>query len=383
MIRIRNLEVRAGAFRLRLGDLTLGDGEYLVILGPTGAGKTVLLETIAGLRHPLVGHIWFDAEEVTYRPPEKRRAGFVYQDYVLFPHMTVERNIAFGASPSAAPTRVPHLAALLGIEGLLPRHPPGLSGGEQQRVALARALAIDPRVLLLDEPLSALDGETRRELRTELRRIQRELCTTVLHVTHDLDEALALGDRLAVLVDGEMRQVGSPTDIVRHPADTDVARLVGSTNLLPAVAAVGRDGGLRLTLEGGIELLGPETLPPALQGPLGVPPPLQHEPLSALGIPVTAVIRPEEIEIEISKRGSAGHIYPCGEHNVLHGTVRDISVRSVYASVGVEVPPRVVVHALRPHLEQSQVEIGSRVRLRFPRSAVWVCRGAGVQRTCE
>ncbi|OPZ78919.1 MAG: Sulfate/thiosulfate import ATP-binding protein CysA [Actinobacteria bacterium ADurb.Bin444] len=313
----------------------------------------------------MVGHIWFDAEEVTYRPPEKRRAGFVYQDYVLFPHMTVERNIAFGASPSAAPTRVPHLAALLGIEGLLPRHPPGLSGGEQQRVALARALAIDPRVLLLDEPLSALDGETRRELRTELRRIQRELCTTVLHVTHDLDEALALGDRLAVLVDGEMRQ------------------LVGSTNLLPAVAAVGRDGGLRLTLEGGIELLGPETLPPALQGPLGVPPPLQHEPLSALGIPVTAVIRPEEIEIEISKRGSAGHIYPCGEHNVLHGTVRDISVRSVYASVGVEVPPRVVVHALRPHLEQSQVEIGSRVRLRFPRSAVWVCRGAGVQRTCE
>ena len=270
MIRLEGLNVVAGDFSLRVDELSVEKGEFLVFLGPTGSGKTVLLETIAGLRRPISGRIWFGDRDVTAEPPERRRVGFVYQDYALFPHLSVGKNIAFGLRTGAARgrarsvrragvsravgpirERAAALASLLGIEQLMDRYPDTLSGGEQQRVALARALAIEPEVLLLDEPLSALDRKTRRELRIELRRLHRELGATVLHVTHDLDEALVLGDRIAVLIDGDLRQIGTPEDVIQRPADGETARLLGMTNVYPVVGIYREDGVGRVRLARG------------------------------------------------------------------------------------------------------------------------------------
>jgi len=355
------LEVRAGGFRLRIEELTLQTGEYLAILGPTGSGKTVLLQTLAGLRRPASGSIWFDREEVTRHAPEQRRAGFVYQDYALFPHLNVARNIAFGIPPRLSRARAEELATLLGIEHLLGRYPAGLSGGEQQRVAIARALAIEPAVLLLDEPLSALDRETRRELRGELARLHDRLHTTVLHVTHDLDEALALGHRLAILVAGELRQIGTPSHVLHHPVDATVARLTGATNVFPAVLTRGDDELLRLTLRDGPEIRG--LRPPGTQGTL---------PLEASG-QVTAVIRPEEIDIVLSSETSEVSSGTSPLDNVLTGTVRQISLHSAHASIEVDAPPTFTVHVLRPEVARRGLAVDSRVILRFPAAAISVC----------
>jgi len=203
-VEIRGLWVDLEGFRLCDINLDIAVGEYFIVLGPTGAGKTILLETIAGLHQPRRGHILLDGVDITHTPPERRGIGFVYQDYALFPHLTVSGNIAFGLGlqgmgQSDIEKRVAAISQLLGIEHLLHRLPETLSGGEAQRVALARALVVEPRLLLLDEPLSALDPEAREALQRELGRIHRKLGTTTVHVTHDFEEAVALGDRIAVL----------------------------------------------------------------------------------------------------------------------------------------------------------------------------------------
>ncbi|NLE74591.1 MAG: ATP-binding cassette domain-containing protein [Actinobacteria bacterium] len=368
MIRIEGLEVRVGEFRLRIDDLVLQTGEYLTILGPTGSGKTVLLETIAGLHRPTAGSISFGEKNVTRYAPEQRRIGFVYQDYVLFPHLDVERNIAFGVEPSLAGAKARELAVLLGIEHLLHRYPDGLSGGEQQRVAIARALAIEPPLLLLDEPLSALDRETRRELRNELRRLHEGLRTTVLHVTHDLDEALALGHRLAILVAGELRQIDNPSQVLRHPNDATVARLTGATNVFPATLVGGVVGGdatdhatdrlIQLRVDGGPELHSAGPLQTRnLQTPAGIR-------------SVAAIIRPEEIDIALS---SASTQKPSGfspSDNTLTGIIRQISQHNTYASIEVEVPPVFCVHILSPEVERRGLVADRQVTLRFPTTAV-------------
>jgi len=223
-------------FHLREMELDIAPGEYFVILGPTGAGKTVVLETIAGLHQPRKGRIFVDGEDVTHVPPERRGVGFVYQDYVLFPHLSVAGNIAFGlklrgANRTMVEERVAAIGQLLGINRLLHRRPDTLSGGEQQRVALARALVVEPRLLLLDEPLSALDPETREGLQRELVRLHRELGTTTIHVTHDFEEAVALGDRIAVVHEGRIVQMGPPEEIFRRPSSEFVARFVGVRNI--------------------------------------------------------------------------------------------------------------------------------------------------------
>jgi ABC-type Fe3+/spermidine/putrescine transport system ATPase subunit len=258
MLRLSDVSVSLGGFRLQVESLQVGRGEYLVILGPNGAGKTVLLETIAGL-HPLDGgqielcepgeerrdpaeRLRIPAEwlDISAWPPEKRRVGFVYQDYLLFPHLSVAGNIGFGlrgrmpARSRAAQVR--DTAALTGVEDLLGRRTVGLSGGEQQKVALARALAIRPHLLLLDEPLAALDRRARREMATDVKRLCTELSMTVLHVTHSLEEAVTLGDRIAVLAEGRLLQVASPTELLRAPANEQVADLVGCENLLAGKA---------------------------------------------------------------------------------------------------------------------------------------------------
>lgn len=377
MIRIEGLEVQAGAFRLHIEELEVETGHYLTILGPTGAGKTVLLETIAGLRRPTRGHIWFGPDEVTAEPPEKRRVGFVYQDYALFPHLSVEQNIGFGVEARARRERARALARLLGIEKLLGRRPVDLSGGEQQRVALARALAIDPPVLLLDEPLSALDRETRSGLRTELKQLQTSLGTTVLHVTHDLDEALILGDTLAILIDGGLRQVGTPAAVVARPADTAVAQLVGATNILPVLAGLDPDGRLRLILDGGQELVGAtgqRLEGTSGQGPVGLVAVAGagDPPAPATGR-VALVVRPEDISIEGPADPGRAEPSRASSENVLTGIVQEISLHSVYASVVVEVPPRFVVHVLRPDLERKGLQVGAAVSIRLPPSALCLC----------
>jgi ABC-type Fe3+/spermidine/putrescine transport system ATPase subunit len=261
VLRLTDILVELGGFNLRLDSLEVAPCEYLVILGPNGAGKTVLLETIAGLHPVRSGRVEFLTDssgvaagaastDVTAWPPEKRDIGFVYQDYLLFPHLSVEKNIAFGlrgrVDARDRAGRVREAAAFTGVDGLLGLKVTGLSGGEQQRVALARALAIRPRLLLLDEPLAALDRTARRDVAQEVKRTCGRLGVTALHVTHSLDEAVSLGDRVAVVAGGRLLQTGSPEKVLRVPACRQVAELTGCENLLE-----GRIIGRRVALTGG------------------------------------------------------------------------------------------------------------------------------------
>lgn len=238
-------------------DLAVAAGEYFVLLGPTGAGKSVTLGLLAGWAAPSAGTILLDGRDVTALPPERRGLGVVAQDGLLFPHRDVRWNISFplaGLAPEPLGRRVNELAERLGIAPLLDRRIAHLSGGEQQRVALARALAPAPALLLLDEPLGALDPETRRGLRRELRRLPRERGTAVLHVTHDFEEAAALADRVGIMIGGELRQVGTVADVFHRPADRAVAAFLGLRNFLRGTVIAEGSGrvlvadGLRLQL---------------------------------------------------------------------------------------------------------------------------------------
>ncbi|TDO59683.1 multiple sugar transport system ATP-binding protein [Kribbella sp. VKM Ac-2571] len=221
-------------------DLHVADGEFFALLGPSGCGKTTLLRTIAGLESASEGSIRIDAADVTRTEPGKRGVAMVFQDYALFPHMSVSENITYplkvrrvaAATRSATAERT---AGELSLQGLLERKPGQLSGGQQQRVALARAIASEGKVLLLDEPLSNLDARLRLEARTFLKKLQRDLGITTVFVTHDQAEALALADRIAVMDSGKLRQLGSPREVFARPANTFVANFIGSTpmNLLP------------------------------------------------------------------------------------------------------------------------------------------------------
>ncbi|MFE9957557.1 ABC transporter ATP-binding protein [Micromonospora sp. NPDC005299] len=222
-------------------DLEIADGEFFALLGPSGCGKTTLLRTIAGLEVASGGGVQIGERDVTNLPPGKRDVAMVFQDYALFPHMTVRDNIAYPlrikkVDRRSRGSKAADTADELGLSGLLERRPGQLSGGQQQRVALARAMACHPQVFLLDEPLSNLDARLRLEARTFLKRLQRELGVTTVFVTHDQAEALALADRIAVMEGGRIRQVGTPTEVFRRPANTFVAGFIGSTpmNLIDA-----------------------------------------------------------------------------------------------------------------------------------------------------
>lgn len=218
-------------------NLHVDAGEFFTLLGPSGSGKTTLLRIIAGLLDATRGRVDIDGDDVTHIPTQRRDIGFVFQNYALFPHLTVAQNIEFGLKvrrldAAARHRRVQEMLELVALEGLGDRSPGQLSGGQQQRVALARALAQAPRVLLLDEPLGALDRALRQDLGAEVRRIQRQSNTTAIYVTHDQDEAFILSDRMGVMRDGKICQIGRPEDIYRSPADLFVARFLGQANLL-------------------------------------------------------------------------------------------------------------------------------------------------------
>jgi multiple sugar transport system ATP-binding protein len=271
-------------------DMQAREGEFLVLLGPSGCGKTTLMRMIAGLERPSAGAVLIDGEDVTDMPPRARNIAMVFQSYALYPHMSVYRNIAFplrvrGVSGGTVDEKVRWAARLFGIERLLDRKPRQLSGGERQRVALARAVVREPKIFLLDEPLSNLDAKLRTAARDDLKEFQRRLATTTVYVTHDQIEAMGLGDRIAVLNQGKVRQIGTPVEIYGSPADTFVATFIGS----PPMNLIEQDGvilGVRpehlSPLPGGetfpirvtrVEYLGADSL---VYGVLGAPHPETH-----------------------------------------------------------------------------------------------------------
>jgi putative spermidine/putrescine transport system ATP-binding protein len=239
--------------------LALEEGEFVSFLGPSGCGKTTALRLVAGFDRPDAGRIVVDGRDMTRVSPNRRNMGMVFQAYSLFPNMTAERNVAFGlkvrgVSGEKRAAKIAELLELVGLGHAAKRYPHQLSGGMQQRVALARALAIEPRVLLLDEPLSALDAKVRVQLREEIRRIQTQLGITTIYVTHDQEEALSISDRVAVLSQGQIEQVGSPSEIYGSPSTPFVAEFVGTMNRLEATvldAETGAvdHGGVRLTVD--------------------------------------------------------------------------------------------------------------------------------------
>ena len=232
MIEIIDLSIELGRFALHHVDLSIRDGEYLVLLGPTGSGKTVLVECIAGIHRKHGGRILVDGRDVTGLYPEERHIGYVPQDYALFPNLTVRENVAYGLRARRLPeveivARVNSMLKMLGLSQLAERSPTTLSGGEKQRTALGRALVTNPRILLLDEPLSAIDEVMRSELATELSRIQRAVNGTFLHVCHSFDEATEVADRVAILREGSIAQVGTIEELLEKPASSLCSPLHG------------------------------------------------------------------------------------------------------------------------------------------------------------
>ena len=263
MIRVQNVTKTFGDFAALHGiDLEIKPGEFVALLGPSGSGKTTLLRIIAGLEFQDGGEVLFDGEDVSSRSVGERQVGFVFQQYALFKHMTVAENVAFGLSvrrkgrPPKADirARAEELLRLVQLDGLGKRYPGQLSGGQRQRVALARALAIEPRLLLLDEPFGALDAKVRKDLRRWLRGLHETMGLTSIFVTHDQEEALELADRVVVMDHGRIEQVGTPEQVYMEPASPFVSNFVGETNQLPGGIHV-RPHDIELVASGGIPVV--------------------------------------------------------------------------------------------------------------------------------
>ena len=258
MRELRGVSKHWEGFGLRDISLHVPRGEYFVLLGPSGAGKSLLLELIAGFHAPDAGRVMLDGRDVTGLPPERRGIGFVYQDSMLFPHRTPRQNIAYGPLVRRQPAAqvdetVARLAQMLHISPVLDRDPSELSGGEKQRVAIARALAVEPQLLLMDEPLGALDPLTQAKLRAELRRLHAQAGLTVLHVTHDQAEARELGRRIGVLDAGRLVQVGEAADVFERPGSAFVAEFTGGGNIYEGHAAL--QDGVTIFRTGPVELV--------------------------------------------------------------------------------------------------------------------------------
>ena len=272
----------AGIFNI---NMTVDDGELMAVIGASGSGKTTLLKLVAGIITPLSGNVLIDGEDVTTVPIRKRKLGIVFQSYALFPHLTVEENVAYPLKVRKIPVdergrKAAQALVRVGLDGFRNRRPMTLSGGQQQRVALARALVFQPRALLLDEPLSALDAGLRSEMRDEIQRLQREQHLATIHITHDQEEALSLADRIAVMENGRLVQVATPQTLYDYPAARSVAAFVGQSNLWEATIESDRT----IRLQFGTLQTRPHDL--------------------AAGTQVTALVRPEKIEIGPASDGT-------------------------------------------------------------------------------
>jgi ABC-type Fe3+/spermidine/putrescine transport system ATPase subunit len=245
LLEVRNVAKDFGTLQvLKNISLDISSGEFLTLLGESGSGKTTLLRLVAGFEQPTSGEIWMNSARLDTLPPYRRRVNTVFQNYALFPHLSVQENVAYGlqvtgAAKSEIPSRVADALRMVKMTDFATARPGKLSGGQQQRVALARALVNRPQLLLLDEPLSALDANLRKQMQFELKSLQRELGIAFLFVTHDQDEAMALSDRIALLKHGALEQVASPREIYAHPATAYTAAFIGQTNLLHANVANG------------------------------------------------------------------------------------------------------------------------------------------------
>lgn len=348
MIEIESLSRKWKNFSLDNLSLKIESGEYFVILGPTGAGKTLLLELIAGFHVPDSGRILIDGKEVTYLPPEKHELAFVYQNYSLFPHMNVKKNIEFGMRMKKIkdPKKVLDTARDLKIAHLLDRNPLTLSGGEQQRVALARALVTNPKILLLDEPLSALDPRTQENARELLSVLHKNNKLTVLHITHDQTEARIMADRIAVIMDGELMQVGTPEEIFEKPVEGRVASFVGFENVLKG-RVISADKGLLRIKTGEVVI--------DASGDIEV------------GDQVYAFLRPENIAL--SKSSTQSSI-----RNSLQGMVTEVWVLGALVRVKVDCGVPLNVLITRQSAEEMEFSPGVRVYAQFKASSVHVLR---------
>jgi ABC-type sugar transport system ATPase subunit len=336
-------------------DLAVEDGEFLVLVGPSGCGKSTLLRLIAGLESPDAGRIAIGGVDVTGRPPQARDLAMVFQSYALYPHMTVRENLAYGlrvrgADATTIARRIATAAETLGLEPLLGRRPAQLSGGERQRVALGRAMVRTPKAFLLDEPLSNLDPGLRAQARAELRRLHRALGATVVYVTHDQEEAMTLGGRIAVLREGRVEQVGPPADVYGTPANTFVAGFVGAPamNFLPADLA-----GLEAPI-GVIAGIRPQDVvfDPALADVAPVPPPAPAEvPRQLRARPSTGASRASGESHTI--RAVVEIVEPRGHDAVVHLRLEGARGRELVAVTHMTVPPvgtAVVVRLARDRL---------------------------------
>ncbi|RXK49408.1 ABC transporter ATP-binding protein [Halorientalis pallida] len=293
--------------------LSIDDGEFFTLVGPSGCGKTTLLRTVAGLEAPTAGRVRIDGRDATDEPPEERGVGVVFQNYALFPHMTARENVAYGLQfhdlPEPDDQRVTELLDLVDLTSVADREPDQLSGGQKQRIALARALAPKPDVLLLDEPLSALDASLRKRLRVQIRSIQRDLDITTVYVTHDQAEALAISDRVAVVRDGRIEQVGTPEGVYREPATRFVAEFVGDNNVFDGVVTGTGD---RISVDGTATL------------------PLPAETDLSTGASVTVSVRPEAISVQDRDGAQAdGHGSTVDERGPGAAVTRSATVETV------------------------------------------------------
>jgi putative spermidine/putrescine transport system ATP-binding protein len=320
--------------------LSIEPGEFVALLGPSGCGKTTAMRILAGLDEATSGSVTVDGRDVTSIPANKRDMGMVFQAYSLFPHLTALENVAFGLkvrgrAKKERADRAADMLDLVGLSAHKTKYASELSGGQQQRVALARALAIQPRVLLLDEPLSALDAKVRTQLRDEIRRVQLEVGTTTLFVTHDQEEALAVADRVGVMSQGRLEQLAPPADVYEHPATPFVAEFVGLNNRVPATVS-----------DGTAELIG--TRVQAMTGSIE----------SGSG---TALLRPESVSVTAADAGSA--------------RVKSVAFLGPISRVYVELPDGSVIHAQLPTAQAQRFAPGAPVDVGIEQTQVLVIPG--------
>ena len=346
MIDIRQLNYSVGSFALGDVSLRVEPGEYFVLLGSSGAGKTLLMECLCGLNWIDSGQSYIDGVDVTGVEPRRRGIGYLPQDYALFPHKTVRHNIAFGLrfrrlTRIAIRQRVDQLMDQLDVAHLADRFPQKLSGGEQQRVALARALAIEPRVLVLDEPVSALDEQTRDELCRQLKRLHRDTRTTVVHVCHNFAEMLAVADRVGIVHEGRILQTGTPQEVLQRPKNTLVARFVQGGNLFSARARTAGEG-IELDCSAGIKLRA------------------RAADFKSADAAVTAMVRPENIHLAAARPES---IPPAA--TVLEGSIREVVDMgpSVRVTVACARGAEVLVFAGKREYNNLAVDVGGPVVL--------------------